>query len=778
MIHIASEGWIVPVIIACVVLVGFVIWLFKANPSGKQTPGICYLFKTLAIILLLLCLLNPQIISKEPKKGETGFIILADNSQSMTLTKPGVEESQADILRKVIAEGKTSWIHNLNEQFDLTKYMFNSRLNQFADEKKFDFSGSATDLVKHLEDISNRYDKKKTGGVLLLSDGLFTDRDKANIDYAKLPAVFPVILKKKEELKDLWVKDVDATVSSFEDAPVSLKVDIGSMNYKGEEIEVEVIDDKGEVVASKKYSQDGDRKTLRFQLKDKKTGIQFYNVRVTAVKEEEQFENESLRREITLKNNIHRIKIDRRGGPYRILYIGGRPNWDFKFLTRSIQDDKHIQLTALVRIAKKEKKFTFREGTNADVNPLFQGLDKEKAALNENYDEPVFLRFNTKDKEELAKGFPSTKEDLFKYHALIIDDCEAAFFTSEQHALIREFVSERGGGLLMMAGMESLHEGRYHKTVVRDVLPVYLNNKPQFGEQTNRLKFALSRDGWLQPWVRLFENESEEKKRMSSMAEFRVMNRVSGVKPGARVLAELSDVNRNKLPALIVQRFGLGRTAVFTIGDFWRWGMKSSEDHKMMSKSWRQMMRWLAADVPAFMEMNVQEPENPQEPVVVEFKPRDKDFKSLEEINPRVEVTNADGAVESKAMEQDEKDPGIYRLKYYPPKNGNYSIRVSAGSEELPEKGEQVNKFYVTDQTKEDKILIPNEQFLIDLAEKTGGKVLDIDDLESFAKNIPEENFKVVEEKSEPLWNRAWVFMVIILLLSGEWFMRRTRGMP
>ena len=778
MIQISSDGWLIPVIIACAAVLVFLFWLFKSNPSGRQTPGICYLLKSLAVLLLLICLLNPQVISKEPKKGETSFIVLADNSQSMNLTKPGAVESHADVLKKLISEGKTSWLHQLDEQFDLTKYMFNSRLNQFTDEKKFDFSGRASDLVKHLEDIGNRYDKNKTGGILLLSDGLFTDWEKANLDYSKLPAVYPVILKDKEDLKDLWVKDVDATVSSFEDAPVSLKVEVGGVNYKGKEILVEVIDDKDVVVASKKYTQDGDKKTLRFQLKDKKTGIQFYNVRVCAVDEKEQFSNESLRQEITFKNNNFRIKVDRRGGPYRILYISGRPNWDFKFLTRSIKDDKHIELTALVRIAKKEKKFTFREGDNADVNALFQGLDKEKAEANENYDEPVFLRFNTKDKEELAKGFPSTKEDLFKYHALIIDDCESSFFTSSQHALIREFVSERGGGLLMMAGMESLYEGSYHKTVIRDILPVYLNVKPQFEEQTNRLNFALSRDGWLQPWVRLFENESEEKKRMQGMAEFRVMNRVSGIKPGARVLAELSDTNRKKLPALVVQRFGLGRTAVFTIGDFWRWGMKSSEDHDLMAKSWRQMMRWLAADVPAFMEVKIEEPDNPQNPVLVEFKPRDKDFKSLEEVNPRVEITNSQGVVESKAMEQDDKDPGIYRLQYYPPANGNYSIRVSAGSEELPEKGEQLNKFYVTDQTKEDKVLIPDQQFLTDLADKTGGKVLSLDELQSFVQNIPEENFKVVEERSEPLWNRAWVFTLIILLLSGEWFMRRTRGMP
>ena len=777
MIHIPSDGWLIPLAILLVAMAVGIFWLYRNNPAGKQTPVLSYILKGTAILLLLLCLLDPQIVSKEPRKGETGFIVLADNSSSMKLKTPDSKKSQAEVLAEVIKNGKTGWLHDLDEQFDLTRYAFSHRLSQFNDEKKFDFSGNATDLMKHLQDISQRYDKNKTGGILLLTDGLFTDREKSEIDFSRLPAVFPVILRDNKDIKDLWVKDVSATVSSFEDAPVSLKVDIGNRNYSGEEIEVEIIDDEHKVIASKKYSQDGDFKTLRFQIRDQKTGIQFYNVRVSATAEKEQFKNEGLRKEITLKNNVYRLKVDRRGGPYRILYVGGRPNWDYKFLARSIEEEKHLELSALIRIARKEKKFNFREGKNADVNPLFQGLDKEKAEANESYDEPVFLRFNTKNKEELAKGFPSTKEELFKYHAVIIDDCESGFFTSGQQALLRDFVSERGGGLLMLGGMESLFEGRYQKTVMRDILPVYLNISNEMFASKKRFSFSLSRDGWLQPWVRLFENESEEKKRMASMADFRVLNRTSGVKPGARVLAEVSEKSGKKLPALIVQRFGLGRTAVFTIGDYWRWGMKSVEDQVLMSKSWRQMMRWLAADVPSFMEMNVKSPETPGEPVEIEFKPRDKDFKPLEEIDPKVEVVALDGSIDTKSMTQDEKNPGIYRLKYYPPGHGNYTVRINAGAE-LPEKGEQVNRFYVTDQTKEDRVILPDDEFLKELADKTGGRMVTIDELEDFSENIPEESFKFVDEKSEPIWNRAWVFMAIILLLSAEWWIRRTKGMP
>ena len=258
MIHLASDGWLIPIIISSIIVIGLVFWLYKTNPAGKQTPFACYLLKTLAMILLLICLLNPQMVSRDPKKGDTRVIVWADNSKFMVLKTPGDEKIQADVLKTMVEEGKTTWLNELNEQFDLTRYMFSNRLNQFTDEKKFDFSGNATDLLKHLKDISNRFDQKKTGGIILLTDGLFTDREKANIDYSKLPAVFPVVLKNKEEVKDLWVKNVDATVSSFEDAQVSLKVDIGSVNYLDREIMVEVLDEADEVVASKKYSQEAE----------------------------------------------------------------------------------------------------------------------------------------------------------------------------------------------------------------------------------------------------------------------------------------------------------------------------------------------------------------------------------------------------------------------------------------------------------------------------------------------------------------------------------------
>lgn len=144
------------------------------------------------------------------------------------------------------------------------------------------------------------------------------------------------------------------------------------------------------------------------------------------------------------------ISVDRGEGPFRVLYVSGRPNWEFKFLNRAIDEDRQVQLVGLIRVAKREPKFDFRGRVGETSNPLFRGFGNQSPDEVQRYDQPVLVRLNTRDETELRAGFPRTPEDLYGYHAVILDDLEAEFFAPEQALLLQKFVSERGGGLLML----------------------------------------------------------------------------------------------------------------------------------------------------------------------------------------------------------------------------------------------------------------------------------------------------------------------------------------
>src|SRR5207245_4823069 len=99
------------------------------------------------------------------------------------------------------------------------------------------------------------------------------------------------------------------------------------------------------------------------------------------------------------------------------------------------------------------------------------------------------------------------------------------------------------------------------------------------------------------------DNGTDEKTRLQSMAPFQVLNRVREIKPGASVIATVADESGKSWPALVVHRFGRGRTAALTLGDVWHWGLHDADSHRDMDKAWRQLIRWLVTDVPPRIEL-------------------------------------------------------------------------------------------------------------------------------------------------------------------------------
>ena len=78
------------------------------------------------------------------------------------------------------------------------------------------------------------------------------------------------------------------------------------------------------------------------------------------------------------------------------------------------------------------------------------------------------------DPSELADGFPTKAEDLFKYQAIIIGSVEAGYFTPVQQELLREFVDKRGGGVLFLGGRFSLSDGGWPASSLTDLFPTFL----------------------------------------------------------------------------------------------------------------------------------------------------------------------------------------------------------------------------------------------------------------------------------------------------------------
>jgi len=382
---------------------------------------------------------------------------------------------------------------------------------------------------------------------------------------------------------------------------------------------------------------------------------------------------------------------------------------------------------------------------------------------------------------------------LYAFDAVVLDDLEAAFFTRKQMDLLKRFVSERGGGLLMLGGKESFREGGYNDTPVGSMLPLYLDYASE-APYPRRFQLALTRDGWLQPWVRLRREAAAERTRLDALPAHQVLNRMRDVKPGAQLLAEVEDERGQRWPALIVQRFGLGRTAALTVGDFWRSGFGEAGRMQDMGKAWRQIIRWLVSDTPARVELENQPrldlPGAAQE-LLVHL--RDNAFQPVDGAQVRVRAgrveagqhrpgdsagTGSEAESFELSAEPDLSEPGLYRATFVPRKAGAYRAEATAVDGQGQTIGSAQTGWSSDPFAEEYNSIRINRPLLDELAAKTGGEVLTWDDLEGFGDRLFKRPLPVMEAWTFPLWHNSILFIAAIGCLVGEWGLRRLWGLP
>ena len=810
-IVLSRPSWLIPCLVALAALAGGLIWASRRGAAERWVALVCGALKMAGLAALAFCLLDPLWVSQRARPGANVFALVADNSQSLQVKDEGQRSSRGTALREQLSADPQGWQTALDHHFQVRRYSFDSRLQQVRDFSELSFDGYASALGGALRTAMDRWRGQPIAGVLLFTDGNATDLPGELPSLEGCPPVFPVVVGADSGLCDVSIDKVTVSQTAFEDAPVTVQAAVTARGFGSSEIRVQLTEiatrepilgtnetaplPAGFLMASntvallgQRADANGGELSFRFQIQPDKPGIHFYQLDARAAEELKTPAVAS--REATLVNNRRMVVVDRGQEVFRVLCVAGRPDWEYKFLNRALQEDTQVRMVTLMRIARREPKFDFKGRAGEASNPLFRGFG---AATNEEtarYDQPVMIRLNTKDEMELRGGFPKTAEELFKYHAVILDRVEAEFLTHEQMLLLRRFVSERGGGFLMLGGAETFHEGGYAGTAVATMLPVYLD-RPVEVRLPALFKLALTREGWLQPWTRLRATEADERLRLAAMPPFQVLNPVRESKPGASVLATVMDANNRTYPALVVQHFGLGSVAALMVGDLWRWGINDEAMQKDLGKSWRQLVRWLVSDVPARVAVEAQPTEDPTVFRII-VKARDEEYKPLDNATARLTVRPisvpavsggasnppaAAGALEITA-DPSGTETGRYEAVYVARQTGAYCVDAVVTHLDGQVVGRAVAGWTADPAVDEFRSLKPNRALLETLARRTGGKVLAMQDLPSFVRHLPERRAPVTETVAEPLWRQPAVFLFVLICFLADWGIRRRKGLP
>jgi hypothetical protein len=123
------------------------------------------------------------------------------------------------------------------------------------------------------------------------------------------------------------------------------------------------------------------------------------------------------------------------------------------------------------------------------------------------------------------------------------------------------------------------------------------------------------------------------------------------------------------------------------------------------------------------------------------------------------------------------REPGAYETAYVARDTGAFLAEAVAADEAGAEIGRGAAAWSADPAAEEFKSLKPNRPLLEQLARTTGGRIIDPDDLEKFARQLPHEKVPIMETWTTPMWHRASVFLFALACFAAEWGLRRFRGL-
>src|SRR4029079_6096965 len=114
---------------------------------------------------------------------------------------------------------------------------------------------------------------------------------------------------------------------------------------------------------------------------------------------------------------------------------------------------------------------------------------------------------------------------------------------------------------------------------------------------------------------------------------------VGGPRRGATVLAVTQSANGAPVPLIAIQRYGRGRSMVFSGEASWRWRMLRPASDRSYDYFWRQAARWLASDAPDPVTLNVPDAPAAGDSIPVQLETRSASFAAVADATVEATLT-------------------------------------------------------------------------------------------------------------------------------------------
>lgn len=623
-----------------------------------------------------------------------------------------------------------------------------------ADLPPLKAEGRGTDLTAAIREAVQA---ENPAAVILFTDGQHTAKDdpREAAREAKQRGVplLVVGVGDPSRPRDLQVASVYVRPQIWSEEPFEVEAVIHATGVEGGEAQVELIEKRvsdsdastsaGTVVGQKSITipASGGRVAVQFSHTVKEVGQYKYAVRVEPISDE--LSDDDNQSDSGLAKVLSREKI-------RVLLVAGAPTWEYRMVEKLLQREKTMV-----------------------VSCWLQTLDEGRA----------------QEGTRPITHLPITKDELFYYDVVLLFDPNPKEFDKEWIELLKQFVGDHAGGVLYMAGPKFagtlLTSSRTAE--FRDILPVRFGDVGAMevsallttNSQSWPLKVAPT--GMDHPVMTFYSDRQQTLKRWETLPGIFWSFPSMEPKPTAQVLVEHSDPTLRSVegprPLLVSGRYGAGQVLYLGFNGTWRW-RKAGSQAEFFDKFWVQAVRYLveSRSLEGRRRGNVQTDNDQYEigdKVTITARLQDASYQPLsaEKVEATLQVQGEPPAAVTLVPLSNQ--PGTFEGTVIPRKTGQHKVSLRIPGATSDEAGIET-AFDVRLPTVETLQVWLNKPLLTDLAELSGGRYFEINEVAELAKAVPDKTETIeIRSQPDPLWDRWELLTFVVVLLGLEWAVRK-----
>lgn len=772
------------VVVGCIGLAALSVWFYLRWQTRGHQPTRLFLatLRAVALCSLLLILADPTLELVFVNQPKPVLWLLLDGSDSMsipdelpseereTLAKAvdlngyrashplgeGERPARADYARALLARKDNNLLAELDANYRLRLFTFAEsegvRSLNPADTDSvvptdidWQTTGSLTALGDAFEDLARKHASDNLAAVLVISD-FDQNAGTAPLAAAKklgvpvftvgvgpLTAIdLSVDLLAPPTMKKAESSTINVTVRQreLENASVHVKLYVhqpGDMT--GDEPARTLVGEKSVTIA-------GSSEQIEFPYTPELTGRFIFTAEVEPVEGEVVTQNNKAEREVKIIDDF-----------LRLMFVEYEPTWEWRFVKEVFHRDKLVGMRGFRTFIR-----------SAD---------------------PVVRETN----ELFLPGLTLPRSQFFENDVIFLGDMPASALSTRFCEMTKEFVSQFGGGLVVMAGPR-FGPGQLAETALADMLPVVVDPDGKRRDD-KEFRLALTPIAAQYDFMRLGQTEQDHQKGWNNMGKLPWFQPVRRLEiKGTQVLAEhpteMCVDGKTPQPLIAVRQYGRGEVVYLGFNEMWRLRRLYGEEY--YRQFWGQLIHRLGlSHALGSHKRFVVRTDKPQyradDQVLITVEAYDKEFQPLDDKEvPDRRLTaelirpdrDSDGS-RSQSFSIPQLKPGVFETRVPVFSGGEYRLRVS---DPVANEAVEIN-FDVANVSVERRNPVRNVSLQKNIAAETNGKSYDLTDVDRFTEDFSAPRLRETSVEILPLWGTWLTFSLVIGVLMVEWFVRK-----